>query len=189
MAIAVAERLITAEEFLLTTDPPGMVTELVRGRIICMPPAKTEHGYFSDRVSDRLKSFFVPLALGVATGEGGYVLSRNPDIVRAPDAAFLAADRVPADWPFTGRYIEGAPTLAVEIVSDSETEQDLVNKIAEYLAAGAERVWEVRPRLRTVTVHRSGAEPKTLRVGDTLTSDDAGFAVDGFALPVAEIFA
>ena len=189
MATAVAEQLLTAEEFLLTSDPPGTVTELVKGRVVCMPPAKTAHGYFAARVSEFLRAFFVPLGLGVPTGEGGYLLSRDPDTVRAPDAAFLAQPRVPAGWPHIDHYIEGAPTLAVEIVSTSESDNEVGAKIADYLAAGAERVWEVRPRLRTVTVHRAGSEPTTLRVGDTLTSDDAAFSVEGFELPLADIFA
>ena len=60
--------------------------------------------------------------------------------------------------------------------------------VAEYLAAGSERVWAVRPEQRTVIVFSADGEVRTLRIGDTLTSADAGFAVDGFALPVADIF-
>lgn len=59
----------------------------------------------------------------------------------------------------------------------------------EYLAAGTRRVWLVRPRLRTVTVHRPNGDAHTYQLGDTLTSDDAGFDVAGFALPLSDIFA
>jgi hypothetical protein len=45
----------------------------------------------------------------------------------------------------------------------------------------------VRPRLKTVTVHRPDAEPVTKRVGEWLTSGGAGFEVDGFQLPVVAL--
>ena len=189
MTTLVAERLMTAEEFAETIDPPGLTSELVCGKVVYMPPAKTNHGYYGTQVGYFLSTFFRPLGLGISTGEGGYILSRNPDSVRAPDAAFLSADRVPADWPETEGYIEGAPSLAVEVVSPRNTRTDIALKVAQYLAAGSERVWEVRPRQRTVTVHRRGAPARTAGVGETLTSDDAGFTIDGFLLPVADIFA
>jgi len=189
MTSPTAEKLLTAEEFAETKDPPNMETELVRGRIVCMPPAKTPHGYYGARIGDALGDFFRPRKLGISTGEGGYVLARDPDTVRAPDAAFLKASRVPPGWPDLDEYVEGAPTLAVEVVSRGQTEDEVARKIEDWLDGGAERVWEVRPRLRTVTVHRRGAEPRTFTAEDTLTSDDAAFEVEGFALVVGDIFA
>ena len=189
MTTLVVERLMTAEEFAETIDPPGLTSELVCGKVVYMPPAKTNHGYYGDRVGDFLKDFYRPRELGISTGEGGYVLSRNPDSVRAPDFGFLSMNRIPPGWPHVDSYIEGAPDLAVEVVSPRNTRTDIALKVAQYLAAGSERVWEVRPRQRTVTVHRRDAAPRTLGADDVLTSDDAGFAVDGFSLPVANIFA
>jgi hypothetical protein len=57
-----------------------------------------------------------------------------------------------------------------------------------WLGGGAARVWEVRPRLKTVTVHRPGGDPETLGAGGTLTSEHAGFAAEGFALALRDIF-
>jgi Uma2 family endonuclease len=184
-----AEKLMTVEEYMLFEDPPGMESELVRGKVVFMPPPKSHHGYFADQISFALQSFMRPRRLGVTTAEAGFLIGRNPDTVRAPDVAFLARERVPQWFPRENHYLEGAPTLAVEVISDSENEHDIAEKIGEWLTAGAERVWEVRPRLKTVTVHRADAEPVTHGAGATLTSDDAAFAVAGFALPVADIFA
>ncbi len=85
-------------------------------------------------------------------------------------------------------YVEGAPNLAVEVISPSHSDADVGEKVADWPAAGAERVWEVRPRTRTVTVHRSGEPPVTLQDGDTLTSAHGAFPVQGFELAVSEIF-
>lgn len=190
MALApVLERLLTAEEFAETCDPPGMTTELVRGRIVTMPPAKTMHGSRGSLIDGELRAFARRHRLGLTTGEGGYVLARDPDTVRAPDAAFIESGRIPDGGVPEDAYLAGAPTLAVEVVSSSDRARDVADKVRDWLAAGASRVWEVRPKSRTVLVHRPGAGPVTRGLGDTLTSSDAGFTVDGFALPVSEIFA
>jgi len=188
MTSPTAEKLLTAEEFAETTDPPDMRTELVRGRIVCVPPPSTIHGKYVRRIGASLGHFSDEHALGEVVVESGYLLESDPDTVRGPDVSFIAAAALSEGLPPRG-YHEGAPTLAVEVISPDETEEKVTAKIELYLAAGAERVWEVRPRLRTVTVHRRGAEPVTLTATSTLTSFDAGFAVEGFALRVADIFA
>jgi Uma2 family endonuclease len=85
-------------------------------------------------------------------------------------------------------WVEGAPTLAIELASGTDLDAEMAERVRDWLEAGAERVWEVRPRTRTVTVHRLGAPPRTLGDGDTLASDDAAFSVEGSALPVDTIF-
>ena len=188
MASAIAERLMTAEEFAETTDPPGMRTELVRGRVIYMPPPANIHGEYVANTILSLGPFARAHDLGRVMAESGYTLQRRPDTVRGPDVSFVSHERLRTQGHGPS-YLEGAPTLAVEVISPSETRADVADKVSQYLAAGAERVWEVRPRQRTVTVHRSGSPAVTKHVGDVLTSDDAAFAVDGFALAVEAIFA
>ena len=79
-------------------------------------------------------------------------------------------------------------TLAVEIISPTDRLTRAATKAGGYLDAGSRRVWVVNPRRRTVAVYRPDAEPRVLAVGGTLTSDDAGFEVDGFELMVDAIF-
>jgi Uma2 family endonuclease len=188
MTTPVAERLLTAEEFARTQDPPGKRTELVAGRVVEMPPAKTDHGYLGSEIGFALRLFAGAHNLGVVTGEGGYVISRNPGTVRAPDQAFISFERLGARSLTRGEYVEGAPTLAAEVVSPDDRDSDVAQKIREWLGAGADRVWEVHPRTQTVTVHASDAVPRTLGIGDALSSNDAGFVVEGFSLPLAELF-
>ena len=75
------------------------------------------------------------------------------------------------------------------MISPNDRDGEVAEKVREWLEHGAERVWEVRPRTRTVTVHQPGQPPRTLGVGQALASDDAAFTVPGFALAVADIFA
>src|SRR6185295_17376527 len=96
-------------------------------------------------------------------------------------------DRVPPTG-IPEDYFVLPPTLAVEVVSPSDRADAIDEKVLAYLAAGSDRVWVVRPRTRTVTVHRPSGDSHTYSGSDTLISADAGFAVEGFALSLPELF-
>lgn len=176
-----AVRLMTAEEFAARPDA-GRREELVRGVIGEMPPPKPQHGRLQVRIAARLLAFVEPRRLGEVYGETGYVLERDPDTVRGPDVSFVRAGRA-AD---PSRYLEAAPDLAVEIVSEHDRPGPLGEKVREYLAAGAGVVWVVRPDDRTVTVHRPDAPAATLPADGEL---DGGAVLPGFRCRVADLFA
>jgi Uma2 family endonuclease len=85
-------------------------------------------------------------------------------------------------------FFVGPPDLAVEITSPDDTDREVAEKLGHYQAAATPRVWVVRPELKTVTVHRLDGTAKTFRPGDVLTSDEAGFEVEGFELGVTALF-
>ena len=176
-------KLVTAEE--LWAMPNNARRELVRGEVRTMAPAGFEHGAVIMNVAVPLGAHVKAHRLGVVLGaETGFVLKRNPDVVRGADVAFVTASRLPA----TGlpvRFWEGAPDLAVEVVSPGDTVDEVEEKVADYLDAGARTVWVVNPRRKTVTVHRPGAQPFVLRVGDVLGGDDV---VPGFRMDVTDVF-
>jgi Uma2 family endonuclease len=186
---SVAERLLTAEEFMaLPDDPSGGKMELVDGKVVTMPPPGEEHGDLSAAVYDLLRAFVAAHGLGKVNFEVGFQLREHPDRVRAPDVAFTATARLDPARDRT-RYVKGAPTLAVEVVSPDDRDREVSEKVLEYLAAGAERVWLVRPRSQTVTVYRAGGDAHVFTIEDTLTSEDAGFGVARFELALGELFA
>lgn len=84
-----------------------------------------------------------------------------------------------------GPFFEGAPDLAIEVVSPGNTRPEIAVKVREYLEAGSRAVWVADPQRRAVTVHRSGGRLESLGDGETL---DGGDVLPGFRLPVAEIF-
>lgn len=187
--MATAQKLMTAEEFQQLPDPKsGEQMELVRGVVVMAPPAHAGHGERSLEISVALRAFVKEHRLGLVSGEGGYRLHRDPDTVRAPDAAWIAFSRLPDGQFPKESYPDAAPNLAVEVVSTNDREIDIDEKVADYLAAGSDRVWVVRPRARTITVHRPNGDAHRYVAGDTLTSDDAGFPIDGFRLPVTRVF-
>lgn len=180
-----AEKLMTAEELIRLPTGMGERYELVRGELKTMSPAGSRHGRISARVGRLLDQYVSGKKLGEVFGaETGFTLRRNPDTVRAPDAAFVAAARVPPEGVPIG-YWPGAPDLAVEVVSPDDTAAEVKTKINEYFDAGAKSVWIVYPDTREVVVFRSARESVVLSEQDTL---DGGEVIPGFACPVAELF-
>lgn len=189
MATRTVPRLLTAEEFALLPDPEdGSRMELVKG-IVCMaPPPGSRHGSTVATLAIALGPFVRSNNLGRVFVESGFRITRNPDTVRGPDVSFVAGELAdPASVPVG--YLDGVPTLAIEVASPGDSDAEIFRKVGEYLDAGAARVWVVRPANRTVTVYRQGGDVQMYRDHEALSSDDAAFDAPGFNLPVAEIFA
>lgn len=182
--MSVISRQLTAAEDLLRM-PGNQRRELVRGELREMPPAGFEHGGLAWRIASRVGRFVDERRLGQCRiAETGYLLQRDPDTVRAPDFSFVSAARLSRS-PRADGFFPGAPDLAVEVISPSETHQETEEKVNDYLAAGAQQVWVVNPLRRTVTIHRPDAPPVLLNEQDSL---DGGALLPGFSLPIADIF-
>ncbi|MFP3940894.1 MAG: Uma2 family endonuclease [Thermoanaerobaculia bacterium] len=176
--------LLSAEEYYRLPEEPGWRDELVEGSVVREPMPSFGHGSASVRIASLLLEWVEPRKLGEVVGECGFVVRRNPDTVRGPDAAFVSAERLAA-WSGEGPFFEGAPDLAVEVLSPSNTRDEIGQKVREYLAAGARLVWVVDPASESVAVHRTGAAERRLGPDDAL---DGGEVLPGFTLPVRRIF-
>ena len=133
----------------------------------------------------------LPRGLGEVLTETGFRLRELPvraGRVRGPDASFVKASRLPPRSETRRGSLRFAPDLAVEVVSPDEREDDLQAKIQMYFEAGTPIVWVVRPDTETVEVRRHDGSRSEFRIGDTLTSAEAGFDVDGFSLALADLF-
>jgi Uma2 family endonuclease len=178
-------KVVTADELLAMPDD-GYRYELVKGELIRMPPTGDEHGEVAVNVTGPLFLHVKSHQLGkVYAAETGFLITQNPDTVRAPDVAFVSRRRVEEAGKIKG-YRVGPPDLAVEVLSPSDTVRRVEEKVAEWLEAGARMVWVVSPKLRTVTVYRSLSDIVVLTEKDTL---DGGDVVPGFRIAVAEVFA
>jgi Uma2 family endonuclease len=85
-------------------------------------------------------------------------------------------------------FFEGSPDLAVEVVSPGDTDREVTDKVRDYLSHDTPLVWVIRPESQTLTVHRPDMTARTYVPGEALTSADAGFEVEGFALRVEDLF-
>ncbi len=177
------QNITTAEELLSAASDLGPC-ELVRGELIMMSPGMGRHGAVGARVLGELIAFVRANRLGeVFDSSTGYVLSRNPDTVREPDVSFLTTERL-KDQDLDA-FLEGAPDLAVEVLSPSNTAAEMHSKMEEYFDAGCPVMWVVDPLRRSVVIYRPGASPTILAENDTLTEAEL---LPGFSLVVREIF-
>jgi Uma2 family endonuclease len=175
--------LLTAEDLLRLPDS-GRWYELVKGELVEMTPVGLEHGDLAALVLSRLRYYVEAHQLGLAAMEVGFFIERAPDTVRAPDVCFISAARLPS-----GRregYFEGAPDLAVEVISPGDVAVEVEAKVQDYLSHGTRLVWVVHPRTRTVTTYHPDGSARVLRAGDMLEGEDV---VPGFQLALSELFA
>jgi Uma2 family endonuclease len=175
---------LTADEFLLH-PAANERTELVRGYIRMMTPANAGHGLMSATVLRMLSNYVREHRLGACFADStGYTLPNLLNTVRAPDASFVRADRLPPEGVGTG-FHQLAPDLAVEVLSPSESTTDLQEKLDDYRVAGTPLVWVIDPTTRTVTINARGEPTTALGVDDTLTG---GEVIPGFTCRVGELF-
>jgi Uma2 family endonuclease len=116
--------------------------------------------------------------------ETGFVLAREPDTVRAPDAAFVSTQRAEAVGR-TVKYWPGAPDFAVEVVSPEDRFREVEGKALDWLRAGSEAVLVLDPSRRTATVYRGSGEAQAYSGHETL---DLGHAVPGWRVTVGDLF-
>ena len=110
-------------------------TELVRGSIRMMSPASPAHGLVSGKIFHLLATYVTANQLGVCFADNtGYTLPNLENTVRAPDASYVRADRLPPEGVGYG-FFQLAPDLAVEVLSPSESRVDIQEKLSDYLAA------------------------------------------------------
>lgn len=149
-----------------------------------MPPTSGEDSRVELYIAFWLMNFVYSNRLGKVYGsDAGFRLKRSPDTVLCPDTSFVCAERVPEDD--RSGIMELAPDLAVEVVSPSNTINEMDDKVAECLEAGTSLVWVVRPRRRQVTVYTVDGPPRILGEADVL---DGGDLLPGFSLPVVDVF-
>ena len=178
-------KLLTVEEYDLIPDD-GRLWELIDGETVEKKPTGGRISEVGGAVLGSFRNHEVPRQVAKVNGaDGGFLRQRNPDRVRSPDVAFVAAERLPPPEEREGT-LRLAPDLAVEVVSPWDRMPEVRAKVQEYLAARTRLVWVVEPRRRTITVHAADGTVRELGEGDVL---DGGDVLPGFRLPVADIFA
>lgn len=123
--------------------------------------------------------------LGVVyAAETGFLLSRNPDTVRAPDTAFVSASRQAQIEDHTG-LLPIPPDLAGEVISPHDSFSLVEEKALAWLEAGTRIVLLVNPATQTVHVHRAADNIAVLQGNAELDAHDV---VPHWRLTVRELF-
>jgi Uma2 family endonuclease len=180
--MAVEPRPMTAEE-LLCLPEDGMRHELVKGELRTMAPPGGEHGDLALTIGRHVHVFVGRHRLGRALSEIGFRLRRDPDTVRAPDVAFIRAERIPPEGVPKG-YIPIAPDLVVEIVSPGDTATEVQQKVEEWLGFGVRAVWVVYPAGPRLQLNLPDGTARMLGPDDEV---DGGEALPGFRMRLRDL--
>jgi Uma2 family endonuclease len=172
---------LTFEEFQNLPEQEGVRYELDEGELLMEPSPALRHNFVRQRIALRLMTFLESHQLGAVAEEMDFRLA--PNTVRKPDVAFITSERL-KNIDLDRSPIDGAPSLAVEVISPSNTAQDIAKKTEQYLRAGSHAVWIVHPQLRFVEVHskegiRQFREPELLKEESL---------IPGFSLSLTYVF-
>jgi len=176
-----ASTRISFDQFLKMQEAEETICyELDEGELLVTPSPTIEHNEIRYRIHRALRDFSRAQQLGYVTGEIDFLL--GVDIVRRPDVAFVTTAHLQR-IDVKRSPVEGAPALAVEVISPSNFAQDTVKKIHQYLGAGSEIVWVIYPSLKMIAVHDYRG---SLEVTQGVLQAEK--LLPGFKLSLAEIF-
>jgi Uma2 family endonuclease len=180
--------MMTVEQF-LTLPEDGVTRELVRGRL------KERENVLSGRRHARTMASTAGLLESwletqrhprgeVLAGGPSFCMRQTPATVVEIDIAYITPEISAANSP-DAALIEGPPVLAVEILSPSDKQEDILDKVADYLDCGVKLVWVVEPVFRIVSVYRPDAKPALFNDTQEISGDPH---LIGFRAPVREFF-
>lgn len=173
----------TEEDMLFFREHEGRLFELVDGTLI-----EKTMGNFESHVAGiifaRLFNYLVANPIGVPIyGDTQLKLRRGE--IRLPDVGFLSKERArQSGYPRSQKVAAVAPNLAVEVISEGNSQKEMDDKLQEYFRAGTEEVWYVYPETRDLHQFTSPAAP-TIHQGDSLITTPL---LPGFELKLVEIF-
>jgi Uma2 family endonuclease len=160
--------------------------EVVDGRRVELPPMSADATWVASQLTIHIGGFAAAQRLGTAVGEMLFVLDSGRNLRRRPGMAFVSAARWPLGRPVPRDVAWGVvPDLAVEVVSPTDYDDEVHEKLEDYFRAGSRQVWLARPSIRRVYLYRS---PMDVRIVDAAGEVDGGDLLPGFRLSVAALF-
>ena len=182
--MSTAQSLVTAEE-LVAMPADGKRYELVHGELRMMSPAGGQHGRIAMKIGRLLGNYVEAHQLGeVFAAETGFLLATNPDTVRAPDVAFVRADRY-AQIKDVRSFLPIAPDLAVEVVSPNDSSSYVEEKANAWIRFGVPLVLVVDPANQSIRAYREQTAIDVYFAGGRIDVTDV---VDGWVCEVDAIF-
>jgi Uma2 family endonuclease len=181
---AIATKTWTDEAFMALPDD-GHHYEIINGELIDMGNSGALHGYVCSLALAALAGYILPKKLGVILDSSTAFKMKNGN-KRSPDIAFFAKERLQGMAVLPSGYLEGAPDLAVEVLSPGNTVEEIEDKLTEYFENGSRLVWVIHPTQHYVLVYRSAQEPdRLLKEKDSLDGEEV---IPGFTLAIADLF-
>jgi len=179
------EKKVWTDEEFMALPKDGHRYEIVNGELVDMGSSGALHGYVCSLLVAALASYVLPKKLGVILDSSTAFKMKNGNR-RSPDISFFAKERLQGMTELPTGFLDGAPDLAIEVLSPGNTVEEIHDKLVEYFENGTRLAWIIHPSEHYVLVYRSSQEPdRLLKSTDFLDGEDV---IPGFTLPVAELF-
>lgn len=173
----------TVEDVVTIKVRESRLFELINGTLVEKAMGYRE-SVLALAIASALRAFVVPRKLGLVSGPDG-MMQLLPGLVRIPDVAFVSRERLPGGHMPEEPVPALVPDLAIEILSPTNTEQEMLQKRRDFFAAGVRLVWIFNPDLSTVDQYVQPNQATTLREGQTL---DGGAVLPGFSVSLSDLF-
>lgn len=159
--------------------------ELINGVLVDMGNSGALHGNICSNLIILLGSYVRLHRLG-AMFDSSTAFKLKSGNKRSPDISFVTKEQLRGLQHLPDGFLEGAPDLAVEVLSPGNTIEEIHDKLVEYFENGTQLAWVVHPKEQYVLVYRSAQTPdRLLKLDDSLEGENI---VPGFALPLSELF-
>jgi Uma2 family endonuclease len=178
-----SSRGMTDEEFMSLPDD-GNMYEYVDGELIVVANSGLEHGYLALMLGYFLTGFVRTHQLGI-TCDSSTAFKMKTGNKRSPDLAFIDRSRLQGLKRLPKGFFEGAPDLAIEIISPNNTFEEIHSKLVEYFDNGTRLAWVILPDEECVFVYHKPKPSKLVQLEDSLDGEDV---IPNFNLPLVELF-
>jgi len=179
----VSPGMATEEDLLRIRDRTDRLCELVDGILVEKVMGYWE-SYLAGLLLHFLNHFVRQHNLGIVAGADGMMrISRRR--VRIPDVSFVSWARLPPGTLPTEPIPDLVPDLAVEVLSEGNTEQEMKEKRRDIFSNGCRLMWFVDHRTATIEVFTAMDRSIVLRENQTL---EGGDVLPGFSLRLTDLF-
>lgn len=179
-----SEKTWTDQEFMALPDD-GNRYEIVNGELIIMGNSGMEHGNIGLFLGGAIELHVRSHKLG-STCDSSTAFKMKTGNKRSPDISFVAKERLQGLKRLPKGFFEGAPDLAVEIISPSNTFEEIHNKLVEYFDSGCRLAWVIHPDEQSALIYRQPQPDRLLKISDNLEGEEV---IPGFTMPMVDLFA
>jgi Uma2 family endonuclease len=172
-----AKTLISVEEF-DRLEEDEFRYELDEGELITLTRPRAKHARIEGNLYFALRSYLESNPIGEVLGPD-ILFVLGPAIKRAPDVSVVFRTFDP------DQEIQGAPEIAAEILSPSNSRRAMQRKLGQFFATGCKLAWVIDPKTRSIEIWESAAGPSRV-LGESDVLETA--LLPGFSCPVAKLF-
>jgi Uma2 family endonuclease len=175
----------TEQDLLRFVEKDKRLCELIDGTLV-EKPVGFEESQIGMNLGTALSNFVRPRKLGMIAGSDATIRMASGRI-RLPDVSYVSYADIPGGIVPRESVPLIPPTIAAEVISETNTRAEMRQKIREYFASGSRLVWLIYPKTKTVSVFDSDSdEPSRILLGNEVL--DGGNVLDGFVISLADLF-